>query len=269
MHRHNGIAHSSELRAAGFSDHRVRRAVQEGSLLRIRRSWLHTPECDRRLIAAARVGGRASCVTAAEREGLWVPPSDTVHVAVPASSARLPADGFTLHWSAPPVGVSRFVTREPLVNVLFHVARCLNRSDAMAIWESALRKRLVDPDELRRVRWRSSSARALADAAGDLSDSGLETRFVGLMRSVGVAVRQQVWVDGHPLDGLIGDRLAIQIDGFEHHRAADRRRDIAADARLALRGYTTLRFDYQQVFFDEDHVTGTVLMALAQGLHLA
>ncbi|MEV8263016.1 DUF559 domain-containing protein [Microbacterium sp. NPDC077057] len=90
------------------------------------------------------------------------------------------------------------------------------------------------------------------------------------MRAVGIDVRQQVWVDGHPLDGVIGERLAIQIDGFRHHSAAgDRRRDLAADARLALRGYTVLRFDYHQVMVDDRHVEDTVLAALAQGLHRA
>jgi very-short-patch-repair endonuclease len=56
--------------------------------------------------------------------------------------------------------------------------------------------------------------------------------------------------------------------GFAHHSsAADRRRDLEADARLALRGYTVLRFDYFQVFFQWDYVVETVLMAVAQGLH--
>ncbi|MFJ6654036.1 DUF559 domain-containing protein [Microbacterium sp. NPDC091313] len=62
--------------------------------------------------------------------------------------------------------------------------------------------------------------------------------------------------------------LAIQIDGFAHHRAADRRRDIAADARLALLGYTVLRFDYRQILFEPDAVRATVVAAMAQGLHL-
>lgn len=82
-------------------------------------------------------------------------------------------------------------------------------------------------------------------------------------------MRQQVWVDGHPLDGLIGDRLAVQIDGFAFHQARDRRRDLRADARLALRGFTVLRFDYAHVLFDADIVRETVLLAIAQGLHRA
>ena len=122
----------------------------------------------------------------------------------------------------------------------------------------------VDADILARVRWNCPAARELASAASKLSDSGLESEFVQLMRGAGVAVRQQVWIDGHPVDGLIGERLIVQLDGFAHHQAADRRRDLRADARLALRGYTVLRFDYQQVLFNAPYVIDTVQTAIAQ-----
>lgn len=81
-------------------------------------------------------------------------------------------------------------------------------------------------------------------------------------------VRQQVWIDGHPVDGLVGTSLVVQIDGFAHHgTAADRRRDIAADARLTVRGYVVLRFDYRQILFDWDRVVDTVVTAMSQGAH--
>jgi very-short-patch-repair endonuclease len=103
-----------------------------------------------------------------------------------------------------------------------------------------------------------------------LSDSGLESIFVHGVRALGLAVRQQVWIDGHPLDAVIGDRLLVQLDGFEHHSSAqDRRRDFRADTRLALRGYTTLRFGSYQVLFDWAFVERSLLLAVAQGLHLA
>jgi len=152
--------------------------------------------------------------------------------------------------------------------MLFHVARCLPRGEALAVWESSLKKRLVDAEVLKRVEWSGGRARELADAASVLADSGIESIFADLMRRIGVSMKQQVWIDGHPLDGLIGRHLAVQLDGFEHHSAAnDRRRDLRADARLVVRGYTVVRFDYQQVLFDQPHVIDTVLNAIAQGLH--
>lgn len=191
-----------------------------------------------------------------------------VHVAVASTASRIPTDGLHVHWGSGPSPVGRNANEDPILNVLFHVAHCLPKSDALAVWESAIRRGEADPDVLARVAWRSTQASELADSASSLSDSGLETRFVDGMRTAGVVVRQQVWIDGHPVDGLVGTSLVVQIDGFAHHgTAADRRRDIAADARLTVRGYVVLRFDYRQILFDWDRVVDTVVTAMSQGAH--
>lgn len=190
-----------------------------------------------------------------------------MHIWVPSSASRLPA-GALVHCAVPPIPLARTICDEPLINILFHVARCLPRADALIVWESALASGRTDATVLRSVNWRSTRAAELADVASHLSASGIETQFSTLMRSVGVVIRQQVWIDGHPLDAVIGDFLLIQLDGFAHHsNAADRRRDLRADARLVLRGYTILRFDYQQVFFDAAYVVDAVLTAIAQRRH--
>lgn len=269
VRRHDGAAHSSVVRLAGFTDHTVRREVRNGHLLRVRRSWLVTLDCDPRRVAAASVGGRVTCVSAASLRGWWDIHTDAVHVALPHSASRFDPNGLRVHRGRGPVPVARRSTVEPALNVLFQVARCLPTADALAIWESAIRRDAVDIDVLERVEWHSSAASRIAALVGGRSDSGPETVFVALMREIGVEVRQQVWVDGHPLDAMVGERLGIQIDGFAHHSAArDRRRDIRADARLVLRGYTILRFDVHQVMYDPRYVERTVLTAMAQGLHM-
>jgi very-short-patch-repair endonuclease len=235
------------------------------------------PDCDGGRRLAASVGGRLTCVTAAEVRGLWVPPrphdddgspiQQLTHVAVPGNSSRHSVPHMKLHWGTGPAPVSRNANEDHILNVLFHTAQCLARGDALAIWESAIHAGLTEPAVLQRVAWRRADASAIARVASALSDSGLETFFVHGMRRAGVDVVQQIWVDGHPLDGLIGDSLAIQLDGFAYHRGADRRRDLEADARLILRGYVVLRFDYEQILFNWDHVVDTVLTAMAQGAH--
>jgi very-short-patch-repair endonuclease len=157
-----------------------------------------------------------------------------------------------------------------VLNVLFHTARCLEPAQAAAIWESALRTGTVQLEQLRRTQWGATSARTVLARVGSDSDSGVETTFLRIAHSCGVAVRQQVLIDGHPVDALIGDRLVVQLDGFEFHREAkDRRRDLRQDARLALLGYTVIRFDYQQIMFDMHYVQETLMNAIAQGLHRA
>lgn len=265
-----GSAHSSRVREAGFTEYQMRRAVREGTLERVRRSWLLVPEVDPRRRAAASVGGRVTCVSAAALAGWWDVGAAEVHVALPRTASRFDRVGVQVHCAQGPVPVHPRAAVDPVLGVLFHVARCRPLIEARAIWESAVRHGAVELDTLVRVRWRCDAANRLARTVRGRSDSGPETVFVERMRAVGIDVRQQVWVDGHPLDGVIGERLAIQIDGFRHHSAAgDRRRDLAADARLALRGYTVLRFDYHQVMVDDRHVEDTVLAALAQGLHRA
>lgn len=262
-----GAAHSRSIAAAGFTVHVVRTAIALGVLERVRRSWLVLPSCDPARRAAATVGGRLTCLSAASALGLWTPRHDEVHVAVAPTASRVRTPGVRLHWGNGPAPTSPIQTEEPLVNVLFHVARCVPLADAAAVWESALRSGRTDRRVLERVQWGSERARRLASVASLLSDSGIETHFIYLMQSIGVTVAQQVWIDGHPLDGLIGERLAIQLDGFAHHQASDRRRDLRADARLALRGFTVLRFDYHQILFDPEYVTETIMDAVAQGLH--
>lgn len=263
-----GVAHTSDARAAGFPPGKILAAVTAGSAQRIGRSWVAAPDCEPRKLAAAAVRGRVTCVSAAALAAVWTPDHDRVHVAVGGNASRFDATDLVVHWSPGPAPVGRNAVVDPMLNSLFHVAQCLSQKDALAVWESAIRLKKVDASVLRRVAWRNPRATALASVASALSDSHLETTFVDGLRRAGIVVRQQVRVDGHPLDGLIGEKLAMQIDGFAFHStAADRRRDIRADARLALRGYTVLRFDFWQILFDWDYVLATVQTAISQNLH--
>ncbi|MEV4774481.1 endonuclease domain-containing protein [Microbacterium sp. LWH12-1.2] len=270
LRAHDGAAHSSDIYAAGFSKHAIAAGVRSGRMLRFRRSWIALRECDSAILAAIGIGGRLTCVSAARKLGLWVPTHAGVHVAVSPGAARIKTEGLRVHWSTGPAPAAARAVVDPLINVLHHVARCQELAAALAIWESALNKKLVDAAVLERIEWHSERADHIVALCTNLSDSGLETHFVDLMRAIGVAVQQQVWIDGHPIDALIGDRLVVQLDGFAHHSSpADRRRDIEADARLRLRGYTVVRFDYYQVLFQPDLVQNVIRAAIAQGLHRA
>lgn len=264
-----GIAHGGEARDAGFSRRDIDEAVGADLLRRVRRVWLVAPSVDRGRLVAVSCGGRLTCVSAAKRAGLWVPKGTAVHVSVAPNASRFTKADAVIHWSSPPAPVRPRTAEQPLINALFHTAQCLPRLAALTVWESALNKGLVTSGALSGVAWRSSAARDLAEAASVLSDSGLETHMATRLAPFGVTVRQQVWVDGHPLDLLVGDRLAIQIDGAHHLEQRQRRQDIRGDARLVLMGYTVLRFDYAQVLFDWQYVEATVLTAIAQGRHRA
>ena len=106
--------------------------------------------------------------------------------------------------------------------------------------------------------------------ASQLSDSGLESIPVARLRRIGITVRQQVVIDGHAVDILIGDRLVLQVDGFGFHRsAAQRERDLAQDRRLVLMGYTVFRYGYADVLYRWPDVEAEIRHAMAARLDLA
>ncbi|WP_241245869.1 DUF559 domain-containing protein [Microbacterium sp. 4R-513] len=80
-------------------------------------------------------------------------------------------------------------------------------------------------------------------------------------------IRAQIWIAGHHVDHLIGDRLVVQIDGG-HHVNAQRLSDNEHDAALRLLGYTVIRVGYRQVVDDWPTVQWLIMQALAQDLHV-
>ncbi len=141
-------------------------------------------------------------------------------------------------------------------DALAHVAGCVPHDAALAVWESAVRVEGLAPEALRRIPWTSRAARELAGEVVGLSDSGLETLVVLPLRRWGVPVVQQARIAGR--------------FGFAHHSSsAQRTKDIAHDAELALRGYTVMRLSYAQIVHDWPAVERSIRRALAARLHLA
>lgn len=164
LHERDGAAHTAEIYAAGFSRHAVASAVDSGRMLRLRRSWIASRSCDRAILAAVGVSGRLTCVTAARRLALWTPAHAEFHVAVAPTAARFDSAGLRVHWSSGPAPIGPHAVLDPLINVLHHVARCQEPGTALAVWESALNKRLIAPEVLARVEWRSARASRITAA---------------------------------------------------------------------------------------------------------
>lgn len=268
-----GIAHRSAVLAAGFPVRVIRDAVAAGGLRMVRRAWCVSAGAPGDLRAAASAGGRLSCVSLARRRGWWVPdgiPSQHhVHLLPHAASPDTDDADTVAHWTRPLCPVARTDLQAGVEDALGHIAQCLPREDALVVWESAARTEALAPETLRAVPWPSVAARELAGAVTGLSDSGLETLVFAPLRDRGVPVVQQAKIAGRFVDGLVGDRLVVQIDGFAFHASsAQRSADVAHDAELRLRGYTVLRFTYRQVVHERAAVQRTLQRALAQRLHL-
>ncbi|GAA1946353.1 DUF559 domain-containing protein [Agromyces allii] len=265
-----GIAHTNDALRAGFTRYSIKAAVDARVVRRIRRSWLATVNAPSSLAAAAWSGGRVACLSAASHHGLWTLDDERFHLAVPPHSGHVRRGGALVHWSTGPIPIARTTLVEPVVNALWQIADCRPFEHALATWESAIRSGQISVDLLDRLPMTSAAGRAVRSACSQLSDSGIESIPVARLARIGITVAQQVVLDAHAVDGLIGDRLVLQIDGYAFHRTAEQRqRDIAADRRLRLMGYTVFRIGYADVLNDWERVELEICTAIAQGLHLA
>ncbi|TAM69496.1 MAG: DUF559 domain-containing protein [Microbacteriaceae bacterium] len=270
MRERKGIAHAHQALRAGYTRYELRAALAQGHVARIRRDWLALPSTRADLRAAAQAGGRIACLSAAKRLKLWTIDDELEHLSVSPHSTYKPSEGQRLHWSRDIVPVGRYALVEAIENALVQIADCQPFENALVVWDSALNRALASEEQLARLPLRSQAARAVRAASTCFSDSGIETIPVTRLALIGITVRQQVLLCGHAVDGLIGERLVLQIDGYAHHSsAAQRRSDIAHDRALVLHGYTVLRYDYKEILFEWPRVEQEVLRAIAQGLHHA
>ncbi|MCR2792885.1 DUF559 domain-containing protein [Microbacterium sp. zg.Y625] len=260
-----GVARRATLRAAGFSAHHIAQAVRRGELVAVQRLWVAVPDADPYLVAAARDRVALTCVTQARRLGLWVLGETEAHVAAKPHAGEIRAVGARVHWAQPILPRHPDALIDPVENVLATVAACQPFEPALAVWESALRRGLVERGVLERLPL-TMTARRLLEAANPFADSGLESFVPPRLRWLRVPIVPQAWIAGHRVDFLIGDRLVLQIDGA-HHVGAQRRSDIAHDAELMLLGYHVIRVDYLQVVENWPWVQDLVQRAVAQGLH--
>lgn len=263
-----GVVRSDSLREVGVTRGALDAALAAGVLMRPTRGWVATPGADPYLVAAARAGVVLTCITTAKRWGLWVRDEEAApHVGAPASASRLKlADrNVTVHWSRPIEPRARGALEDGILNTLLMVARCQPFEAALAVWDSALNLRLVEKGELARLPL-SAKAKALLDHAIPFADSGLETIFRTRLRWLRHPIRSQIWIHGHRVDFLIGERLVVQIDGG-HHVGAQRAEDVAHDAALMLLGYHVIRVTYAQVIDGWPEVQDRIMRAIAQGLH--
>lgn len=260
-----GVVRTRDILDAGYSRHTLATAP---GLMRPRRGWVALPDADPQLRRAARSGVVLTCVTEARRRQLWVPDGDgREHVGAPAKSGAVVIEKALVHWSAPLIPRMPGVLVDPIENVLALIAECLPHEQSLAVWDSAFRKGLVTRDAFGRYALKPAARRMLAEVTPFL-DSGLETFVLTRLRWLPVPVHPQVWLYGHRVDFLIGDRLVLQVDGG-HHVGAQREADIAHDALLRLHGYTVIRVGYHQVIDRWPEVQDRILRAIAQGLHLA
>ena len=249
----------------GYRRAQLEQAVRSGRLIRVRNGWVATPDADAMLVFAARHGVVLSCVTQSRRLGLWVHARDGLHAAASPAGAGGKPDSIRVHWAKPLIPRPPGTLADSIENVLALVAECEPFERALATWESALNKGLVERETLQNLPLRAAARRLLHEAS-PFSDAGLETYLRVRLRWLRLPLRFQTWIAGHRVDALVGDRLVLQIDGA-HHVGAQRSEDIRHDAALKLMGFHVIRVSYHQMMDEWPMVQDLIMRAVAQGLH--
>jgi len=276
LDRNHGFATRAELHAAGISKRSIQRELAAGRLVAHGRVLVSRRRVMLAYHRAVRMRTRVACVTAARLMGLWVLETDALHVVARTDHTHVQLDGRfpppRVHWSPSPLepDAGRLVI-ESGRNALAHIADCQPIDLAVATFDSAIRQGLITIEELQRLASvRRGRFAEVVELVSDLADSGLESITRVRLLWAGVTCREQVVVDGHAVDLLIGERLIIQLDGRHHlEDPAQLARDRRQDRRLRRMGYTVLRYGYDDIIFRWDATWAEIRTHLAQRAHLA
>lgn len=273
--RREDTLHRRELVAAGCTPNGIARAIHTGRLVRVRRGWYCLPGVHAHIQRAVRVGGRATCISAAQVAGLWVPPHEDTHISMQHRASRLrnpddrfarrdPDDPCELHWWPPSTNGKNGAVA--ITDALAHVMRCQDRLMAVAVLDSAIHERLVRAAHLdvifAEVPARLQALRPLLDGR---AESGLESVARTLIRDVGLRCEPQVVLPGiGRCDLLVEDCVVVETDGVLGHDDSieSRRRHYERDAAVASRGITPLRFRYAQVLHRPEEMMAAVIAAV-------
>lgn len=254
------LIRTARLLAEGWSERRIRSAVDSGVLERMRPGAYVLPGLPEPCRSAARLQGRVTCVSALALLGVFVLEVDGVHVHVPRTASRLP----------PPDGTIRRVHRRRLlrsphpdallvepIDAVAEAVRCQPPRAGVATIDSALNRGVIRVDELDElfaalpVRYRP--LRRLVDGR---AEAGAESLVRLIARSLGCRIELQVNIDGvGRVDLLLDGWLILECDSRAFHsewsvQRNDRRRDLEA----ARRGYVTFRVIAEDVFLRPDAV---------------
>lgn len=254
------------LLSNGWSDRGLRRAVNDGTIVRVRKGWYSVPTAPRFAAEAFRIGGRLAGLSCLRSWGIWTPETRKIHVTVPdaARGLRRPHDmrapfdrvdgyRYRVTWNdAAPNRHASFRWRTSVIDALVHVLGNHDRVTSIVCLDAALHSRREggagiiesDLDEIfARAPHRVQPWRSQVDGR---AGSGGETEFRLLALDAGIPFVPQPFVEGVGfLDGQIGPSVFVEVDGANWHDnpeafAVDHERDIL----LACKNGRVLRFTY-------------------------
>lgn len=252
----------------------VRSALAAGRIRRLAKGVYALPEQADPMTVARAHGGVLSHQSAAIAWGFQVltrplAPHVTIHRNLHLRNVKLPC---VLHRQDVPE-LDGLTT--PLRTVL-DCARSLPFGEALTVADSALRLGAISTSELLAAADQASGngcrqIRRVAEFADSRAESALESMLRSRVLDAGFTgfVPQTVIAD----DGYFARvdlaeqtrRIAVEADSFAHHASREAlARDCRRYTNLAIRGWTLLRFSWEDVILD-DHWVGFSLQQMMRG----
>lgn len=260
-----GLLSRRMLQDRGLSDTAIRRAVDAGTLRRVRRGWYALPSAPAETVAAARIGGRLTCLDALRWHGVWTLPADALHVRVSSGTSLGRTDGARIHWTSERIepGI------DDVADALRMAASCIDLRQLVIAVDSIANRRLLGEEQLDAILGATARGRAARVLHDPAAESGIETILRLALRRHRIRVRSQVGIpEVGRVDFLIGQRLVVEADGFEWHGGRDAfERDRDRDRELVRRGYVVMRPSYRRLVNDIDVVVEAILTVVRRRDH--
>lgn len=257
-----GPATTADLARAGFSRHRIAKAIDSGAVVRIRRGHYALPQDAGTYRAAREVTGLLTCISAAPVYGLWtLLPDRRLHLCVghrPTPRGSV-AHGRIRHPRHPRLPVAG------LADVLIHAMRCVPELEALVMVQCAVGRGDISLPFLRAklAGNRNARARSVLDLVIPRADSLLEVLANTVFLRGGLQVRRHVEVPGvGEVDFLVEDCLVVGTDGETHLEPRQVKKDRKRNNATVVAGYLLLRFGYDDVVHHPERMLAEVTAVL-------
>lgn len=253
------------LLAMGMTRRTIARRLASGELIRVRRDRYVHPDAPEPLKDAVRIGGRLTCLSLLQLNGVFVFTNERVHVHALAGASRLRSANRSvprlepravrsqrLHWLPLLEPDAATGARVSFVDAVVQAVHCLPPRHAVATIDSALNLGLVSQDDLDAIFGamprRFWVLRGLIDGR---AQSGPETLVRLILCALGCEVELQASFDRVGfVDIVVDDWLVIECDSRQFHsdwqqQVKDRNRDLV----MASYGYVTMRLTAADIMY--------------------
>ena len=250
-----------------FSRRVIERAINNGALRRLRRGWWAIRDADSDVVTAVSSGGVLSCASALRKYGVWVMPTDRVHIRGNSATSRTHRTWCRQHGRQPAADHAI----DDLETALLHAARCLSTEEFVVVVDSVLNRGIMTESQVTALFiGLPRQVHRHLELCDGRAESGTETAVRLRLTAQNRTITPQWRIpEVGRVDMLIGHSLVIEVDGYAYHADPsayenDRLRDLQAKEI----GYEVIRLSYRQVIHGW-HVVGPLLAnIMARGDHL-